>query len=226
MKTSGVYQITNTVNGKRYIGSSVNVHRRLLDHRRKLSRGAHHSAALQAAWNKYGAESFVFSLLEGDVPREMLTIREQSYLDQIIENGRAEYNVCTLAGCPSLRRSMVFTPEHRARISQSRQGISFSAEHRANLSKAHLGYRPTDEARANQSAAQTGTTKSVEARANMSRAQKERFARTPRPSGTSLTASTRAKIGARLRGKPKSEEHKAALRAAKRTKKAAPKPKA
>lgn len=38
---SGVYQIYNPINNKRYIGSSINVERRLKEHLRNLKKNTH-----------------------------------------------------------------------------------------------------------------------------------------------------------------------------------------
>ena len=57
---SGIYQIRNIANGKVYVGSAAKFSRRFNDHKRKLNNGRHHSIKLQNAWNKNGAESFVF----------------------------------------------------------------------------------------------------------------------------------------------------------------------
>lgn len=62
MKVSGVYHIKCIKNGKRYVGSSVNVHYRLSVHRNLLNRNKHFCKPLQNAWNKYGGNSFRFVL--------------------------------------------------------------------------------------------------------------------------------------------------------------------
>jgi group I intron endonuclease len=62
----GIYEIRNSVNGKVYIGQSqrgAGVHGRWRNHRTQLRGGNHHNRKLQSAWAKYGAESFVFSVL-------------------------------------------------------------------------------------------------------------------------------------------------------------------
>lgn len=41
---SGVYEIRNKLNGKRYIGMSDNLHRRMLRHFRDLNNGTHHAS--------------------------------------------------------------------------------------------------------------------------------------------------------------------------------------
>lgn len=62
MKT-GVYKISSEANGKVYIGSSVNITRRLRWHKAALNRGGHHSYHLQRAWDKYGPDAFKFEEL-------------------------------------------------------------------------------------------------------------------------------------------------------------------
>ena len=62
MKT-GIYKITNIVNNKFYIGSSVNVRKRIVDHIRRLRSDTHGNPHLQKAWNKYKEEKFSFNVL-------------------------------------------------------------------------------------------------------------------------------------------------------------------
>lgn len=61
--TFAVYCITNTHNGRRYFGSSTCPARRWREHKSKLRSGKHANPALQNAWNKYGSECFVFSVV-------------------------------------------------------------------------------------------------------------------------------------------------------------------
>lgn len=44
--TSGVYAITNTATGKRYIGSAVNIKKRWREHLHNLRKNKHHSKKL------------------------------------------------------------------------------------------------------------------------------------------------------------------------------------
>jgi len=61
---SGIYCITNTLNGKRYVGSAApHIHIRWKGHRCMLRKGNHHSSHLQCAWDKYGEEVFEFRVL-------------------------------------------------------------------------------------------------------------------------------------------------------------------
>lgn len=63
-KSSGIYLIKNIQNGKCYIGQSQNIYRRIGAHKRLLRSNKHHNYALQKEWNKYGQESFDFSVVE------------------------------------------------------------------------------------------------------------------------------------------------------------------
>lgn len=59
-----IYKIKNLVNGKVYIGQTVNkVQRRWQDHRSMLKRNTHDNFYLQNAWNKYGEENFAFEVV-------------------------------------------------------------------------------------------------------------------------------------------------------------------
>lgn len=60
---AGIYKIENLANGKIYIGQSLDVRRRITVHRSKLRGDSHGNPHLQAAWNKYGEEQFVFEQL-------------------------------------------------------------------------------------------------------------------------------------------------------------------
>ena len=64
MITQGIYSIINTVNNKIYIGSSINITRRLKEHKGLLKKGKHHSEHLQRAFDKYGVESFKTKILK------------------------------------------------------------------------------------------------------------------------------------------------------------------
>lgn len=93
-KLSGVYEIRNTLNNKRYIGSSINIYRRWRDHKRMLNLSVHPNKHLQSAWNKYGEKHFVFKILETCEPiKDTILFLEQKYLDL-----KPEYNNSPTAG--------------------------------------------------------------------------------------------------------------------------------
>ena len=94
-KKSGIYQIRNLVNGKIYVGSSINLRKRLKDHFRDLRNNRHVNQHLQKAYNKYGLDKFVFEVLEY-VEKDMLLEREQYYIDtlNVVNEG---YNIRPIA---------------------------------------------------------------------------------------------------------------------------------
>ncbi len=129
-QSPGIYAIVNSVNGKRYVGSSINLRKRLQMHKRKLLAGLHHSQILQRAWNKYGATCFFSTIIE-QCSTESLIEHEQIYI-----NEKSEYNICGRAySCLGVIR----TKETRAKMSVSMTGKAKSLEHRANLSAAGKG---------------------------------------------------------------------------------------
>lgn len=133
MVTSGIYQIRNQLNGKRYIGSSVNLRKRWYVHLSRLRSGQHPNPYLQAAFRKYGETAFEFSVLEHANPENLIE-HEQHYLDTL----GPEYNIAPTAGsCLGCRRS----PETRRKISEALRGHTVTQETRQKISEGHRGER-------------------------------------------------------------------------------------
>lgn len=79
-KNSGIYKIVNLVDGKMYIGSSVNIYNRKNAHYSDLRKNIHHNVHLQRAFNKYGEENFKFERIELLIPKENLCTKEREYI--------------------------------------------------------------------------------------------------------------------------------------------------
>ena len=109
-----VYKIENTVNGKCYIGSSIELKRRKYSHFHKLKSGVHHSRKLQRAWDKYGGEKFVFTVLFACSPDQRV-FYEQSMIDGYNAH-KDGYNVLPLAGTI---QGISRTPEWQEKIKAS-----------------------------------------------------------------------------------------------------------
>lgn len=60
----GIYKITNTKNGKFYVGSSKNIDLRFKSHVSALISKRHHCKHLQSSFNKHGLDSFSFDVIE------------------------------------------------------------------------------------------------------------------------------------------------------------------
>src|SRR5882672_2069036 len=93
---SGVYQAINEVNGKSYVGSSINVDNRWSAHRRDAKDPNYPTRSIfYAAIQKYGIENFTFLVLEEcETTKAALLEREQFYIDLL----EPEYNILPTAG--------------------------------------------------------------------------------------------------------------------------------
>lgn len=60
----GIYGIRNLINNKIYIGQSIHIKTRWEQHRSALKHKTHENRHLQAAWDKYGKDNFIFEILE------------------------------------------------------------------------------------------------------------------------------------------------------------------
>lgn len=154
---SGVYQIRNTKTQKRYIGSGVSIRDRWAKHQRTLRAGTHHNVALQNAWNKYGADVFLFELLEEVTVLEQLVVREQAYLDG--SPRKMLYNIRRIA---ESNLGLRHTQETREKQRQAKLGWCPSAGARELNRQAHLGKRATKATRQKMSRAHSGVAQTKE----------------------------------------------------------------
>lgn len=174
MKEGGVYQVINKSNGKRYVGSTVNLHKRRRQHWACLRRGKHRNIHLQRAWNLYGGKAFAFAVLEYVPDLERLVEREQHYFDAL----QPEYNIAPVAGSTL---GCKHTEEARRNMSEARKGKVHTAETRRKLSEARRGVSlgpKSEEQKRKLSAANKGQGKgrvlSAETKAKISEASKGR----------------------------------------------------
>lgn len=82
MIKTGIYKITCTVNGKIYIGSSIDIARRFREHRSKLKNKTHNNKYLQRSWDKHGKENFSLSIIEECKENDLIK-REQYWIDEL-----------------------------------------------------------------------------------------------------------------------------------------------
>ena len=117
---SGVYAIKNNENGMCYIGQTINIKKRWMQHKADLRSNRHDSRLLQGAWNKYGEDSFSFIVLEY-LPERFLCVAEQwwiKYLDakehgyNVSEGGKGN------VGCHSWNLGMKHSAEARRKMSE------------------------------------------------------------------------------------------------------------
>jgi group I intron endonuclease len=99
MKAPVIYKIRNVVNGKFYVGSTMDTRERFRTHRNKLRRSTHHCAHLQSAWNKYGEDCFVFEIVENIASSALLQAAEDVWLTAHVGKDYC-YNTGTRSGAP------------------------------------------------------------------------------------------------------------------------------
>ena len=175
MNLGGIYEIVNTTNGKRYIGSAVNLKSRWGQHRRTLNLGTHRNLKLQRAWNKYGEAVFQFLPLMTVKDPTQLTLWENRFFRAL----KPEYNIALNATAPMLGRK--HSPGTKVKQSIAKKGKK-------------LGPQPLEQI-ANRVAANTGKKRSPEQCARMSEAAVGR--KCPPP----FTSEHRANISAANIGK-------------------------
>lgn len=140
-RVSGVYRVTNKINGKVYIGSSQNVRARWNLHRSELRRGVHGNSYWQREWNRYGGDAFVFEMIELVGEPAQLLVVEQRWIDRLCATDRTKgYNLSLIAGAPMRGRKV--SEEARRRQSERLKGVKLgppSQEARERMRAAKLG---------------------------------------------------------------------------------------
>jgi len=157
---SGIYIIRNLVNGKIYIGSAVNLERRLSFHLWSLRKGCHINIHLQRAWDKDGESVFSFQVYLTCEKKDLI-FYEQLTMDALtIRNGRENiYNICLTAGSSLGRKFSEATKikigqkskgrwtgkhhskETKEKMSKVQKGRILTAEHRRRISEGRIGIK-------------------------------------------------------------------------------------
>lgn len=142
---AGVYLISNNVNGKCYVGSTVHLDQRRREHFSRLANNKHVNVHLQNAYNKYGREAFDFEVLEtigiDDNIKDKLLKREQFWIDNL----KPEYNILLVAGS---NLGYHHTEETKKKISESTTGVKKSEEHAKHIREGQSGRVLTEEHKA------------------------------------------------------------------------------
>lgn len=108
---SGIYEIININNDKKYVGSATNLKSRWNIHKHRLRKGNHPNCPLQLAWNKYGEESFSFNI--------DLIKKEQELIDEYLSSAHPLYNIRIKA---ESNLGFRHSEESKKKMSESRKG--------------------------------------------------------------------------------------------------------
>lgn len=221
---SGIYQIRNLVNGKRYIGSAVSFASRWRQHRCELGKGRH-NPHLQNAWLKYGEAAFVFEIIEAVADAAQLIAREQHYFDTL----QPEYNVAKIAGS---NFGIRWAEDVKVKMRAASKAVWERPGHRQRMSDAHMGQQCSAEQRKKMSEALRGRKLSVSHAAIVAKNNGERNrseshrqimsafwkGRPKTPEQIAKMAASKTGMPAHNKGKPASDEQKAKQSAAMKAK--------
>lgn len=162
----GIYIILNKSNGKVYVGQTVNLHRRWIQHKHKLRNNYHFNFHLQNAWNRYGEKSFEYHPVE-HCTKDKLGECEDWWIDYFDATNRKKgYNLRTGGN-----EHYDVSDETKHKIREANLGKVMSEETRQKLRKANLGKKLSDETKKKISASLTGTDRQYNARHSISKSQ-------------------------------------------------------
>jgi len=217
-RSPGIYAIINQRNQHFYIGSAKNLLQRKRDHFKGLQTNKHGNSHLQRAYNYYGANAFLFVIVEHVEHAENLISREQHYMDTLVP----QYNIARIAGsCLGIKH----TPETIEKL----RAWPRTPETRAKLRAANLRNPPNLEAIASMRAANLGKSRSSETKeklriTNLGRRHTPKNLEKMRAAklGKKQSPETKAKRSASLRGRKHTPEAVEKMRAAKKGKQFSP----
>lgn len=199
----GVYKIE--LNDKCYIGSSINLHKRQVEHYWRLKKGIHINKHLQNAYNKYGAEKLVYSILEvTENVGEVVTI-EQKYIDKL----NPEYNIRLIAesnyGFRHTEESKQKMRGRQTNATSFKTGHKSSEETIAKIREATTGSKRSKETKKKISEAAKGRVASEETKKKISEATKKRSDPAAFKIGHRQPEETRKKMSKSAKGRVHSE---------------------
>jgi group I intron endonuclease len=210
-----LYQYTNRVNGKKYIGVTNNLTRRQKEH--ASVRG--NAYAFHNAIKKYGIEVFDFRVLAIFDRADAAAYHEQAAIFKFGTLSPAGYNL--RAGTPGTRYAGPMSAETRALMSQSMMGKPRgpqSEEHKRAIAKANTGKHLSEESRRKLSLACMGRPNPnkgkklgplpLETRAAMTKGQLEHWKNFPKKPGYHLSEEHKRNIGLAGEGRVFSADHK------------------
>lgn len=117
-----IYKITNLVNDKFYVGSTINKKVRFRQHRRFLRQNRHHCKHLQAAWNLYGESKFTFEVVESvDISLDLAGV-EDTYLAEHVGKDHC-YNSGYSSRAPWRGAPAHVTPNYGNTMSQEQKTV-------------------------------------------------------------------------------------------------------
>lgn len=214
MTPVAIYKITNILNGKMYIGQTVNPQKRRHQHNWPKSG----CTALRSAVQKHGKENFEFNILCW-CPDKAYADMVETKLIEAHDTRRVGYNICVGgeglgSGEDHPTHGSPLSEEHKAKVSAALKGKKKSPEHSAKVAATWVGKKHTAEARQNMSMAHIGHTHTEATKTKMA----QRMRGNTYCKGLKLSAERKQHISLAIKGTVRSEETRAKMANAKEIK--------
>jgi hypothetical protein len=212
-----VYQITNLLNNRQYIGS------RKSKIPPKDDLGIHYFSCSKdrefIREQKENPSNFHYEIIqEFDTDKEARDFEVQLHKELDVAKDPMFYNKCN-AGKGFFMSGKTHSEESKAKMTKSRTGVPKSPEHRANIAKAHIGFRHSEESKekmkiANVRRATPETREKLSKKAKGRKRSPESIAKmveTRKKNGFTQSEETKKKISEAKRGKSLTPEHRAKI---------------
>lgn len=133
-RISCIYKITNKVNGKVYIGQTINFRKRSKEHFSTLRKNIHRNSYLQHSYNKYGEAAFQINIIKV-CSHEELDELEIHYIKKYNSlNKNVGYNMLTGGN-----ERRIIPEEVKKKIGLAHKGRKNTLEHNKNISLGRKG---------------------------------------------------------------------------------------
>ena len=198
-----IYKITNTVNGKSYIGRTIHDAEKTRIRQHLNGKG---NEEVKKDIEKYGKDAFTYEILHDGIIPEFLGMLEKEAVAKFNTVDPHGYNLTIGGGSCSetirlklskAQRGKILSEEHRRKMSEATKG---EKHHQYGKPLSEETKRKLSEANKGENNPMSGKTHSEESRQKMSEWQKGKK-RGP------LSAETRRKISKAHKGKSRSKEH-------------------
>ena len=186
---SNIYVFTNKINGKQYVGQTINIEERYKQHR-KDAKNENKNSIFYRAIRKYGFDNFEFKVVETDIDISKIHEREKFWIKELNTKSPNGYNL-TDGGegtfgyrhteeakkkMSELKKGMKLSPEQIERLRRGNIGRKLSEEHKKILveavKKANTGRKLTEEHKKRLAEYNRGRKHSEESKKKMSESQK------------------------------------------------------
>jgi len=148
--STGVYRIYNKTTMKSYVGSSLNISKRLSYHFYLLKNNTSHSPRLQSSYNKHGKQVFRYEILELCGESELR--EKEKYWINKLNSVSGGYNCSDDTHCPtrgkkhSLKTKKIMSEILKKRwIEKRNELLEISLKNLSEATKKRIGSKNTDE---------------------------------------------------------------------------------